>query len=106
MLPKVAAPTWPRLTMPCAGWSRRSVSRSRGPDRMRLGVRGGIGVGDPRSGVAESGPSGSLATPVETVQRGSGDLQRLAAIVAERQPIEVVLGLPRSLSGAGGCVAR
>jgi putative Holliday junction resolvase len=73
---------------------------------MRLGVRVGIDVGDARIGVAESDPSGSVATPVETVQRGSGDLQRLAAIVAERQPIEVVLGLPRSLSGAEGPAAR
>jgi putative Holliday junction resolvase len=73
---------------------------------MRSGVRLGIDVGDVRIGVAESDPAGSIATPVETVQRGPGDLQRLAAIVAERQPIEVVLGLPRSLSGAEGPAAR
>jgi putative holliday junction resolvase len=73
---------------------------------MRWGVRLGIDVGDVRIGVAESDPSGSLATPVETVQRGSGDLERLAAIVGERQPIEVVIGLPRSLSGAEGPAAH
>jgi putative Holliday junction resolvase len=72
---------------------------------MRLGVRLGIDVGDARIGVAESDPSGSIATPVETVQRGAGDLQRLAAIVAERNPVEVVVGLPRSLSGAEGPAA-
>jgi putative holliday junction resolvase len=72
---------------------------------MRLGVRLGIDVGDVRIGVAESDPAGSIATPVETVQRGTGDLDRLAALVAERQPIEVVLGLPRSMSGAEGPAA-
>ena len=72
---------------------------------MRLGVRLGIDVGDVRIGVAESDPSGSIATPVETVARGRGDLERLAAIVADRQPVEVIVGLPRSLSGAEGTAA-
>ena len=72
---------------------------------MRVGVRLGIDVGDVRIGVAESDPSGSIATPVETVARGRGDLERLAAIVADRQPVEVVIGLPRSLSGAEGTAA-
>ena len=73
---------------------------------MRSGVRLGIDVGDARIGVAESDPAGSIATPVETVPRGPGDLPRLVAIVAQRQPIEVVVGLPRSLSGAEGPAAR
>lgn len=72
---------------------------------MRLGVRIGLDPGDARVGVAESDPSGMLATPVETVQRGKGDLARIAAIVAERAAIEVVLGLPRSLSGGEGPAA-
>jgi putative Holliday junction resolvase len=72
---------------------------------MRVGVRLGIDVGDVRIGVAESDPSGSIATPVETVARGRGDLERLAAIVADRQPVEVIVGLPRSLSGAEGTAA-
>lgn len=69
---------------------------------MRLGVRVGIDPGDARIGVAASDPSGFLATPVETVRRGSGDVRRLAAIVAETEAIEVVVGLPRSLSGREG----
>ena len=72
---------------------------------MRVGVRLGIDVGDVRIGVAESDPSGSIATPVETVARGRGDLERLVAIVADRQPVEVIVGLPRSLSGAEGTAA-
>ena len=46
-----------------------------------------------------------LATPVETVPRGPGDLARLREIVVERAAIEVVVGLPRSLSGGEGPAA-
>jgi len=69
---------------------------------VRFGVRVGIDPGDARIGVASSDPSGFLATPVETVRRGSGDLRRIAAIVTETGAIEVVVGLPRSLSGREG----
>lgn len=69
---------------------------------MRHGVRLGIDVGEARIGVARSDPSGMLATPVETVHRGEGDLARIAAIAAEAEAIEVVVGLPRSLSGGEG----
>lgn len=70
---------------------------------MRSGVRLGLDPGDARIGVARSDPSGFLATPVETVKRGRGDLQRLRAIAAEIAEettlLEVVVGLPRSLKG-------
>jgi len=69
---------------------------------VRFGVRVGIDPGDARIGVARSDPSGFLATPVETVRRGSGDIRRIAAIVAEAEAVEVVVGLPRSLSGREG----
>jgi len=55
--------------------------------------------------VARSDPSGVLATPVETVRRGKGDLRRIARLVAESEAIEVVVGLPRSLSGGEGPAA-
>ena len=61
--------------------------------------------GDARIGVARSDPSGFLATPVETVRRGPGDLARLVAILAEEEAVEIVVGLPRSLSGAEGPAA-
>jgi putative Holliday junction resolvase len=73
---------------------------------MRRGVRLGIDLGKVRIGVATSDPSGLLATPVETVSRGVGDLERLAALVSEREVIEVLLGFPRSLSGAEGPAAQ
>jgi putative pre-16S rRNA nuclease len=72
---------------------------------LRFGVRLGIDPGDARIGVARSDPSGFLATPVETVRRGKGDLARIAALVAEDEAVEVVVGLPRSLSGGEGPAA-
>jgi putative Holliday junction resolvase len=74
--------------------------------RVRSGVRVGVDFGDVRIGVASSDPAGVLATPVETVPRGPGDLTRLGEIVARSQAIEVVVGLPRSLSGGEGPAAR
>jgi putative Holliday junction resolvase len=68
-------------------------------------VRLGVDLGDVRIGVARSDPAGLIATPVETLPRGAGDLQRLAALVAEHDAVEVVLGLPRSLSGGEGPAA-
>jgi putative Holliday junction resolvase len=66
---------------------------------MRSGVRVGVDVGKVRIGVARSDLHGMLATPVETVPRGDGDLARLRAIVAELDAIEVIVGLPLALSG-------
>lgn len=72
---------------------------------MRSGVRIGVDAGDARIGVSQSDPSGLIATPVETVRRGEGDLARIREIVLDRDAIEVVVGLPRSLSGAEGPAA-
>lgn len=69
---------------------------------MRHGVRLGIDPGEARIGVATSDPTGFLATPVETVPRGPGDLDRLAALVAELEVVEVLVGLPVSMSGREG----
>jgi putative holliday junction resolvase len=78
---------------------------------VRRGVRLGLDPGDARIGVARSDPSGLLATPVETVKRGKGDLARIAELLTEAQDgdpervLEVVVGLPRSLSGGEGPAA-
>jgi putative holliday junction resolvase len=72
---------------------------------VRRGVRVGIDVGSVRVGVATCDPDAVLATPMETVRRGDGELDRLAAIVAERTAVEVVVGLPVSLSGQEGQAA-
>jgi putative Holliday junction resolvase len=69
------------------------------------GVRLGIDPGDARIGVASSDPGGILATPVETVARGEGDLERLADLVVELHARVVYVGLPRSMSGGEGPAA-
>jgi putative Holliday junction resolvase len=61
-----------------------------------------VDPGDARIGVASSDPSGILATPVETVARGEGDLARIAALAEELGAVVVYVGLPRSLSGGEG----
>jgi putative Holliday junction resolvase len=73
---------------------------------VRKGVRLGVDVGSVRIGIARSDPSGILATPVETVRRGRGDLDRIAEIIAEHEVTEVIVGLPTSLSGRAGPAAE
>jgi putative holliday junction resolvase len=72
---------------------------------VRPGVRLGVDVGTVRVGLAASDAAGVLATPVETVRRGRGDLDRIAALAVELGAVEVVIGLPRSMSGAEGSAA-
>ncbi len=74
---------------------------------MRRGRRLAVDVGDARIGVASSDPDGLLATPVETVPGRDlpGAHRRLAALVSEYEPLEVVVGLPRSLKGGEGPAA-
>jgi putative holliday junction resolvase len=72
---------------------------------VRTGVRLAVDVGDVRIGVAACDPSGLIAVPVETVRRGQGDLARLAALAEDYAAIEIVVGLPRSLSGREGPAA-
>lgn len=75
----------------------------------RPGVRVGVDVGSARVGVAASDPSGTFAHPVKTLPRDEqhrSDLDALVALVAEREAIEVVVGLPLLLSGEEGEAAR
>ena len=46
-----------------------------------------------------------LSYPLDTVPAGATELARLAELVAEHEPIEVLVGLPRSLSGREGPAA-
>ncbi|HEY8822112.1 MAG TPA: Holliday junction resolvase RuvX [Dermatophilaceae bacterium] len=78
---------------------------------MRTGIRLGVDVGTVRVGLAASDPDGLLATPVETISRdveagSDSDMGVIADIVRERQALEVIVGLPRSLSGDEGPAAR
>ena len=64
----------------------------------------GVDVGKVRIGVACSDPDGILATPVETVrrERSGRHLRRLAALAAELEVVEIVVGLPRTLADRPG----
>ena len=67
---------------------------------MRTGVRLGIDVGRARVGVARCDPHGMLATPVETLARREEPVASIRRLVDEFEAIEVIVGLPLSLSGA------
>ena len=100
---------------------------------MRPGVRLGVDVGTVRVGVAVSDPGGVLASPHATFRRtwpsdeGQGaeagrgadvgrgpdaggevddDIAAIAGLATERGAIEIVVGLPRSLSGGEGPAAE
>jgi putative holliday junction resolvase len=72
---------------------------------MRRGVRLAFDWGDARIGVAACDSDGVLAYPVGTVRAGGGEIAEIAAMVAEYEPMEVFVGLPRSLSGGEGPAA-
>ncbi len=86
------------------GAQRRVMESDPGPGR-RLGVD----FGEVRVGVALSDPSGILAMPLVTLKRDrprGTDLDALAALVAEHEVVEVVVGLPRTLAGRDGPAAQ
>ncbi|MFD8853400.1 Holliday junction resolvase RuvX [Streptomyces sp. NPDC059604] len=58
-------------------------------------------------GAARGPPDGILATPVETVPGRDVPAahRRLGQIVEEYEPIEIIIGLPRSLGGGEGPAA-
>lgn len=60
-----------------------------------------LDYGSARCGCAVSDPTGTIATPIEEVPRPASKrgMAALAALVAEREIEQVVVGLPLSLSG-------
>lgn len=67
----------------------------------------GIDFGERRIGIALS--SGSVASPLETVQRGANhavDHQKILGIAAEWEVDTLVVGLPLSLDGSEGPAAQ
>jgi len=82
---------------------------------FQRGVRLAVDVGTVRIGVARCDPDGLLASPVVTVARdrtrtgdtpAAQDLTELAELVDEYHPVEVVVGLPVTLSGQESYAAR
>jgi putative Holliday junction resolvase len=68
----------------------------------------GLDVGSKTIGVAISDELGLAGHPLETLQRRgtAADVERIAALVAEREVTALVVGLPLELSGAEGHRAR
>jgi len=66
---------------------------------MRPGVRLGVDVGKARVGIAVCDRDGLLATPVATLARADADQRAFGRLAEEYGPVEIVVGLPLSLSG-------
>ncbi|HKD96410.1 MAG TPA: Holliday junction resolvase RuvX [Micromonosporaceae bacterium] len=80
---------------------------------FQRGVRIGVDVGRVRVGVAVCDPDGILATPLVTLARQHpgttgavpADVAEIARLVAEREAVGIVVGLPVRLNGAEGPAA-
>ncbi|RBP61572.1 putative Holliday junction resolvase [Brevibacterium sanguinis] len=74
---------------------------------FRRGRRLGLDIGSVRIGVAACDPDGILATPLTVVRRGDepAALRALAEIIDEYEPIEIIVGDPRSLDGTARAAA-
>lgn len=69
----------------------------------------GIDLGSKRIGVATSDRSGTIATPLVVLLRGSTraqDHSSIAALVVEHEAQCVVVGMPLSMSGRSGEAAK
>ena len=84
---------------------RPSQAGDQGFRPVRQGVRLAVDVGSVRVGVARSDPGGVLASPLTVLATGRGDLDELASLAASADAIEVIVGLPTSLSGREGAAA-
>lgn len=73
---------------------------------LRRGVRLAIDWGKARIGVAACDRDGLLAYPVETVPNNGAARSRLAELVGEYEPVEVLLGMPIDLRGRRGFAAQ
>lgn len=67
----------------------------------------GLDLGEVRVGIAISDPTGTLARPFGVLPRRDldGEAPRLSAVIREQGVDEVVVGLPRSMSGHEGPMA-
>jgi len=84
----------------------------------KRGRRLGVDVGKVRVGVAISDPDGTLATPLATLPRDASspppddeawvpsDVAEIARLVAEHDVVEVVVGLPVTLTGTESYAAE
>ena len=66
----------------------------------------GLDVGSRRIGVAISDELGIVATPVGFVAAGPGDRSHMAELVARHGITDLVVGIPRTMSGEEGPQAK
>jgi putative Holliday junction resolvase len=76
-----------------------------GNQPVRTGIRLAVDVGSVRIGIARCDPGGLLASPLETVRRGPGDLAAIAGLAVAHEAIEVIVGLAIGLAGREGKAA-
>ncbi len=76
------------------------------PGEFRRGVRLAVDWGTVRVGVAACDPDGLLAHPVTTLINDATIWARLAGLIGEFAPMEVLLGYPIDLRGRHGLAAR
>ncbi len=90
------------------GWPEHLKVPPRPQPQHSAGRVLGVDVGTVRVGLAMSDPTGTLASPLETLRRAKdrSDIDRLAALVVEHEVTEVVVGEPVHLSGASGASAQ
>jgi putative Holliday junction resolvase len=72
---------------------------------VRSGVRLAVDVGSVRVGVASCDPEGILASPLAVLPRRKDCLDTLAGLVKAHDAVEVIVGLPTTLSGREGQAA-
>jgi len=73
---------------------------------LRAGVRIAVDVGSARIGLAHCDPDGLIASPLTTVKRAPGDVQRIAGVAVADTAMEIIVGLPTTLAGREGSAAE
>jgi len=97
----------PSGALSCPARAQTPATRPPVPETapVRAGVRLAVDVGSVRIGVARSDPYGILASPLTVVRSGPDELDKLTALAASADAIEVIVGLPTSLSGRDSMAA-
>ena len=67
-----------------------------------------LDIGDRRIGVALSDPSGTLASPFTTITRRDleSDITAVLKLAGQQEAVQIVAGMPLSLSGQAGPQAK
>ena len=72
---------------------------------MRTGIRLACDVGKARIGIARSDPQGILAVPLDALRAAADSVLRVRDIAVEYEAIEIIVGLPITMSGERGPAA-